>query len=1247
MNPSCCRTLLLIVVAGMMPLPAVAQTEQTAVSSPRDEAGRPFFSCFDADAYGGDFQSWDFAQDARGVLYVANNDGVLEYDGASWRLIDSQNNITRSLEAARDGRIYVGTFGDFGYLTPDAAGDLQFASLLDEIPEEARTFNDIWTIHDTDDGLYFLARERLFRLTAEGNGWTVKTWEPQQRFLYAFWLEGIYYVHQAGVGLMKMVDDKLVVLPGSEVVANDRMQVMLPYDEVAGETRFLVGTFSNNLYLTDAEGFTPFSTNAQARMSGGALYKGQRLPDGSFVLGLIDGGLYVIDREGNLRQHLDLGAGLGNTIYDVYLSHDDQVWISANNRLCHVEIPSPLSRYDDSMGLGAVVDTKRHNGILYVSTDNNVFYLDPVSRQMVPVSGLGGTKQGWELLESQGDLLAALTSGLYRIEQGQAEIIRESVAGDFHAQILHQSRQHPDVVLVGLLEGIQRFRRMPSGDWVDEGRVEGIDSYIISLVEPEPGVLWIGTYNDGILRVRFGEETFANPTIDRFERDAGLSEHSTVLESRNGPLFAANEQVHRFDEENERFVLDTVLSNLVSFDNSVEEYTFVDDAAGNRWINFGEETTRLRRQPDGTYEVDNAALRRFGTTPAYSIYPEADGVVWFGTTNGVIRYDQGKDKNYEADFPVLIRRVAAGNDSTIYGGAGQVQAVTPRIDASHSALRFSYAALSFVNARENQYQTILSGFDEGWSAWTHENRRDYTNLPPGDYTFRVRAKNIYNHESPEATFALTILPPWYRSWWAYLLYALGVVGVVTGVVRERTRHLKARQRELEQTVTERTAEIQHRVEELDTVNRVSKALVAQLDFDALVRLVGEQMRETFDADIAYVALHDQAAGLIRFPYVYGEALDTIAYGEGLTSQILQTRQPLLLNRDVQGETVRLGIERVGRRSASYLGVPIMAGEVAMGVISVQSTQEENRFGDDDLRLLNTIAANVGVALNNAEAYQQLAAALEELTTTQQQLVQQEKMASLGALTAGIAHEIKNPLNFINNFAEVNEELADEVREDLADFPEALAHIDDLLADLKQNAGVIALHGKRADSIVRSMMAHAREGKGERVQVELNTLIDEHMELAYHGKRAQTPGFNVEIARDYDAAVGEVAVVPQDFGRVILNLVGNAFDAVLEYAAQQNGQYTPQVMVSTRRVGDRVEVRVTDNGPGMNEAVKAKIFEPFFTTKPTGSGTGLGLSLSYDIITQGHGGTLTVESSENEGAVFLLTLPDSPKQVTMP
>ncbi|GAB3875427.1 hypothetical protein GCM10028824_30780 [Hymenobacter segetis] len=271
--------------------------------------------------------------------------------------------------------------------------------------------------------------------------------------------------------------------------------------------------------------------------------------------------------------------------------------------------------------------------------------------------------------------------------------------------------------------------------------------------------------------------------------------------------------------------------------------------------------------------------------------------------------------------------------------------------------------------------------------------------------------------------------------------------------------------------------------------------------------------------------------------------------------------------------------------------------------------------------------------------QELSGALVELRTTQAQLVQSEKMASLGELTAGIAHEIQNPLNFVNNFADVSAELITELEEEQLKPDRDLELEAELLADLKQNLLKISQHGGRAASIVRGMLEHSRTSSGERTPTDINQLADEYLRLAYHGLRAKDKTFNATLKPDFDPALPPVEAIAQDLGRVLLNLLSNAFYAVRQ-RQMRGGEagYAPTVGISTRRVGDKVEIRVRDNGQGIPEAVRAKIFQPFFTTKPTGEGTGLGLSLSYDIVTQGHGGTLSVTSQEGSFTEFLISLP---------
>ncbi len=268
--------------------------------------------------------------------------------------------------------------------------------------------------------------------------------------------------------------------------------------------------------------------------------------------------------------------------------------------------------------------------------------------------------------------------------------------------------------------------------------------------------------------------------------------------------------------------------------------------------------------------------------------------------------------------------------------------------------------------------------------------------------------------------------------------------------------------------------------------------------------------------------------------------------------------------------------------------------------------------------------------------EELQTTLEDLKATQTQLIQKEKMASLGELTAGIAHEIQNPLNFVNNFSEVSRELLEELEQ------EAQAeHKEEVLAiatDIKQNMEKIHHHGQRADAIVKSMLQHSRTARGEQLPMELNALTEEYLRLSYHGMRAKDQTFNANLVTDWDASLEKVSVVPQELGRVLLNLFNNAFYATQQKKAQLNGQYQPEVMVGTRRVRNQVEIRVRDNGMGIPDTVKQKIFQPFFTTKPTGQGTGLGLSLSYEIIIKGHGGELKVETQVGEFTEFTIVLP---------
>ncbi len=794
------KIIFLSFLAGFhVPATAFAQTPQHGAERSRQEAGRPFVRNYSPKEYGASAQNWAIAQDARGILYFGNGNGVLEYDGVSWRLIALPNQSSVfSLALDDSGRVYVGGYADFGYLAPDSIGNMQFVSLLDRVPPEDRQFNEVWETCVNLQGVYFRTDHRLFRWSNH----QIRVWKPSTSFHAAFVVREVFYIQQWGVGLMQMTGDSLQLIRDGEKFSDERIDVILPYDD----EKILIGLRARGLFLYDSAFLQPFQTGLTEFLRENQLYHGAVLPSGAFALATERGGVAIIDRQGNVVQLLNTAAGLrDNTVNFVFSDRHGAAVLALERGIARAEIFSPLSCYGEPSGLkGFVMSILRHEGILYVATSLGVFYLQspletfPPQNEFRPVAGIA--TQCWALLAMSKALIVASNDGIYRIENHKAALIKKSIQGDFAALCLHRSRQDTNRVYIGLTDGLAVLRYNPvSRNWIDEGRLTAIHETIWTMAASDDGKLWLGSESQGVLRVDFTERK-DSPQIERFDSRNGLPNGWIgVYPIAAKTIFTSMQGVYRFHEATQRFLPDSSFGMY----NARAIGVVAEDKQGNVWFDAAGLNCAQRRA-SGSFALLRTPFLKIPKSEINAIYPEADGVTWFGGDEGLVRYDANIQKNYAVDYPALIRRVASRqrDETVIFAGTFQNQNRTaPTLAYADNTLRFEFAASNFAAESENQFQTYLEGFDHGWSAWNKESKRDYTNLPEGNYRFRMRAKDVYEHESREAVYAFKVLPPWYRTWWAYGLYVLAFVTALFAYGRYKTK-TQARALEKERQINE-------------------------------------------------------------------------------------------------------------------------------------------------------------------------------------------------------------------------------------------------------------------------------------------------------------------------------------------------------------------------------------------------------------------------------------------------------------
>ena len=799
-------SLLLVVV-----LIAGSVDAQDRVSNP-SVWGDPVVRHIPPQTYDGSSQVWDIEQDGRGLLYLASANGLNQYDGARWRHLPTANETTPwAIARTPAGSLYVGARDDLGLYRPDSLGRLTYRSLHDRVPAAHRPVGNVRDVVATTRAVWFRGETGVLRWTGAADSMQVVA-DSSVVSLAA--CRNTAYVHRSGDGLYRADGATLVPVGGTNRLA-DAVVVDLVDDPDASGCQ--VVTKEQGRFRMTSVGLTPlpwpcgpFDERIQDVARG---------PDGALAVATAST-LRLVDPRGQI-QRLSRGDRLPDGLLEaLYVSNRQALWVATNAGVVRVAWPGPVSVLREPRALRTIVTSiTRHEGRLTFGTGDGVWQVGPRS-----ATRLADTGQTFDLLSTEAGLLVTGNEGLAVV---QDETTRVLTTRNMYA-LLRSRRDSATVYASRMPNGLLRLRRRGS-QWRVADQTARLDAPIYTVAEDSTGALWLGTGHRGLLRMDAAGTTLDAAPIARFDTSDGLPAPSFNYSVQLGDSvrFITDRGLYRF--AGDTFVPDDAFAPAYADENRQHWPVVFAPSNGAVWMDFGGiKIGSATGWPDGPVQWTARPFRRLADYgDVSSIYPDAahDSLVWFGADNAVIRFDQRLERfgGHAQPFATLIRGVRTREDSLLYGGDTGAQTLRTALDPEYANLRFTFGATSYEQLdgpthnwdRPRQYRWRLDAVDAGWTDWTTEAQADYTGLPPGTHTFRVQARNLYQTLGSEAQITLTILPPWYRTWWAYALYLLTATGLVIGAVQWRTRRLRQHRRELEQTVAERTEEIARQKDRLE------------------------------------------------------------------------------------------------------------------------------------------------------------------------------------------------------------------------------------------------------------------------------------------------------------------------------------------------------------------------------------------------------------------------------------------------
>lgn len=770
-------------------------------------------------------------QDSLGLIYVANSAGVLVYDGVEWRRIKLPENMPARSICNSNGRIYVGGSNDFGYLSHNEKGALQFISLKAFVPDSLQDFKSVGECIPVGNNVFFRAYYALFRWDGE----TLQSWKPGTLYHTAMSSGGHFFVREWKVGLKQLRGDSLQLFPGGDFFIQKGIAGIFP----SGESEFRVLTrFDGWFHVTPTEIF-PVSSPADDFLKSSLVFRAKQLPGGRYALATHRRGLAIIDSNSTLLQVIDRKSGLrDNTINDIFRDAQGGLWLALADGLSRVDVPSPYSIFAAPNGLeGNVNAVFRYQGDLFAATRMGAFALKPGienSARFEALSGIRSTAQ--TLSNSDKHLLVGGHRGIYEITADQATLL----PGTPGATRILASQQRPTWLYKGTYRTLSIVENLP-GRPLQIHPLKKFSDYVVSIAEDMHGNLWVGG-RKALHRLKLPEAPLSAAVLDTlsitsFDNLNGQPLVSVHLANVAGEMrFATRHGLYRYQHRNGRIIPDSSWGDVYA-DSTTRIDRIAAGQAGTIWISGSIKRERFCRQisiagesPKILASLSPVRLQEIGGL--LEIYPDQEGTLWLSGTEGLLRFQPETNTAPKAPLRTLIRRVESADTLIFAGGVGAVATdAAPALPFSANALRFQFAATDYQATEALRYRYQLLGFDRSWSDWRVESHRDYTSLPPGDFQFRVQAKNGDGEFGRVAVFTFTILPPWYRSNWAYLLYFLLAIGLISAIVQWRVRQLREKNRRLETIVAERTQTIREQADKLEEMDRIKSRFFANISHE--------------------------------------------------------------------------------------------------------------------------------------------------------------------------------------------------------------------------------------------------------------------------------------------------------------------------------------------------------------------------------------------------------------------------------